>query len=68
MRAAVWTTYGGSDGLGCARLLEAQLEAVLPRVISCDGDSGGRRSSTFLHRRLGWKLKQLLIKFFGQEL
>lgn len=50
-------TYGGSDGLGCARLLEAQLEGVLPRIIACDGDSGGRWSGTFLYRRLRWKLK-----------
>lgn len=32
-------TYSGSDGLGCARLLEAQLEAVLPRIISSNWDS-----------------------------
>lgn len=42
--------YGGSDGLSRARLLEAQLEAVLPRVVSGDGDGGGWRScSSFFH-------------------
>lgn len=61
-------TYGGSDGLGCARLLEAQLEAVLPRMVSGDGDGGGRRSSTFLHRCLRRKLEQILIKIFSQKL
>lgn len=66
--AAVWVTYGGSDRLGCARLLEAELEAILPRIICCDWNSGGWRSSTFLNRCLWRKLKQLFVKAFGQKL
>lgn len=59
-------SYGGSDGFGGARLLKAQLKIVLPRVISGNWDSGGRRSSTFFNGGFWGQFEQLLIKSLSQ--
>lgn len=35
-------THGAGDTLGCARLLEAQLEAMSSGIVGCHRNSGGR--------------------------
>lgn len=61
-------THGGGDRLGGARLVEAQLEAVLPRVVDGGGDGGGggRHAVQGRHRGLHGQglrqLKQPLVK------
>lgn len=65
---AVKMTYRRSDRLGRARLLKAQLKAKLPRMVSGDWDSRGRRSSTFFNRRLRRQIEPIFIKLFCKKL
>ncbi len=60
-------TYSGSDGLGCARLLKAKLEAIFPRVVGCNRDGGGRGSNTICSGHLWGQLKQVVIKPLSQR-
>lgn len=60
-------TYSGGDGLCCARLLKAKLEAILPWVISCNRDGGGRGSNTVCSGNLCETVKQFLIKLVRQQ-
>lgn len=63
-----WITYSGSDGFSRARLLKAKLEVILPRIVGCNRDGGGRGSNAIFSGHLWGQLKQILIKPLSQHL
>lgn len=62
MCAYVFLTYRAGDRLGGARLREAQFEAMFPRIISGNGNRGGRRGGGGL-----WLFRQHISKYIQVE-